>query len=108
MAQDQQVTRAGICQPKQGSESNFLPYFEWKRLGCLRTTAGASVDYEHVAREVVDIIADVQLQAIAFDRWRVELMRKEFDRLGVVLPLVDWGLGFEDMSPAIGARKPSC
>ncbi|WP_298575587.1 terminase TerL endonuclease subunit [uncultured Luteimonas sp.] len=81
------------------------PYLEWRKQGFLRTTPGASVDYAHVAAEIIDIIADVDLQAIAFDRWRIDVLRKEFDRLGVELPLVDWGQGFASMSPAVDSLE---
>ena len=38
---------------------------------------------------------------IAFDRWRIDLIRKEFVKLGAELPLIECGQGFKDMSPAI-------
>ncbi len=81
------------------------PYEVWHRQGYLRTTPGASVDYEHVAADIAEILADLDVQAIAFDRWRVDLLKKEFDRLGVDLPLVEHGQGFKDMSVALDALE---
>lgn len=77
------------------------PYDVWARQGLLRTTPGASVDYAHVAAEIVDLLADLDVEAIAFDRWRMDVMQGELDRLGVKLPLVPFGQGFKDMAPAL-------
>jgi phage terminase large subunit-like protein len=39
---------------------------------------------------------------IAYDRWRINILKQSFDRMGIMgLPLVQWGQGFKDMSPAI-------
>lgn len=95
--------------PSQGLEERArrdrAPYDVWHRQGFLRTTPGATVDYEHVAADMLEIFADLEVQAIAYDRWRIDLMRKELDRLGVDLPLVEWGQGFKDMAPALDALE---
>ena len=87
------------------SRRDRAPYSTWARQGLLRTTPGASVDYEHVAADIAEILSDLDVQAIAFDRWRVDLLKKEFDRLGVDLPLVEHGQGFKDMSVALDALE---
>ncbi len=81
------------------------PYDVWHRQGVLRTTPGASVDYEHVAREIAEIVEGLDLHAIAFDRWRMDIFARELDRLGVTLPLVPFGQGFKDMAPALDALE---
>lgn len=87
------------------SRRDLAPYDVWARQGLLRTTPGASVDYEHVAADIAEILSDLDVQAIAFDRWRIDLLKKEFDRLGVDLPLVEHGQGFRDMSVALDALE---
>jgi phage terminase large subunit-like protein len=95
--------------PSQGLEERArrdrAPYDVWHRQGVLRTTPGATVDYEHVAADMLEIFADLEVQAIAYDRWRIDLMRKELDRLGADLPLVEWGQGYKDMAPALDALE---
>ena len=95
--------------PSQGLEERArrdrAPYDVWHRQGFLRTTPGATVDYEHVAADMLEIFADLEVQAIAYDRWRIDLMRKELDRLGADLPLIEWGQGFKDMAPALDALE---
>lgn len=96
--------------PEQGlidrARRDRAPYDVWAREGLLRTTPGSAIDYEHVARDMADILADVEnLQAVGFDRWRIDVLRKELDRLGMDLPLVPFGQGFKDMSPALDALE---
>ena len=81
------------------------PYDVWVRQGFLRTTPGASVDYEHVARDIAELVADADLQAVAFDRWRMDVLSRELERLGLALPLVPFGQGFRDMTPALDALE---
>lgn len=77
------------------------PYDVWAREGFLRTTPGASVDYAHVAADIAELTAGFDLEAVAFDRWRMDVFQTALDRQGVALPLVPWGQGFKDMSPAL-------
>lgn len=95
--------------PEQGiadrAKTDRAPYDMWAQQGYLRTTPGASVDYEHVARDLADILADVDLHALAFDRWRIDIFKKELERLGIDLPLIPHGQGFKDMAPALDALE---
>lgn len=87
------------------SKRDRAPYDVWARQGFLRTTPGASVDYEHVAADMAEILAGLDVHAIAFDRWRIDVLKRELDRIGLVLPLVPWGQGFKDMAPALDALE---
>lgn len=91
---------------RERAKKDRAPYDTWNDQGFLYTTPGATVDYEFVAREIADITAPLdKLVAIAFDRWRMDVMKKELDRIGVDLPLVEWGQGFKDMAPALDALE---
>jgi phage terminase large subunit-like protein len=91
--------------PEQGlverSKRDRTPYDVWVRQGYLHTTPGATVDYEYVAQDIGAILSELDVRAIAYDRWRISLMQKEFDEMGISLPLVEFGQGFKDMSPAL-------
>ncbi len=84
-----------------------VPYDVWAEQGWLTLTPGATVEYEMVAERLLQLRDDTNLTAIAFDRWRMDVLEKEVQRLGVDLkrapdgPLVPHGQGFRDMSPAI-------
>jgi phage terminase large subunit-like protein len=81
------------------------PYDTWVRQGFLHTTPGATVDYEFVAQDIAVLLSGLNVQAIAYDRWRMDLMKKELERIGCDLPLLPWGQGFKDMAPALDALE---
>lgn len=88
------------------------PYQLWVDQGFLRTTPGKTVDYEYVAHDILDICSGLNLHSIAFDRWRIELLKKEFSDIGIDtelggggIPLVPHGQGYKDISPAMDALE---
>lgn len=87
------------------SKRDRAPYDVWAKQGYMHTTPGATVDYEYVAQDIAAILGGLNIQSVAYDRWRIDLMRKEFDKIGAALPLVECGQGFKDMSPAVEALE---
>jgi phage terminase large subunit-like protein len=47
------------------------------------------------------------IQAIAYDRWRIEDLLKLLSDEGINIDLLPWGQGFKDMSPAVDALETS-
>lgn len=82
-----------------------VPYDLWAKQGYLHTTEGATVDYAFVAQKIAELLSTVDVEFIAYDRWRIDLLKKEFADLGVDLPLEPFGQGFKDMSPALEALE---
>ena len=78
-----------------------VPYDVWAKQGFLTLTPGRTVDYSYVAQDLADYLSGADVTAIAYDRWRMDLMKREFDAIGLDLPLVPFGQGFKDMSPAL-------
>jgi phage terminase large subunit-like protein len=95
--------------PAQGlrdrARRDRAPYDLWHQQGYLRTTPGATVDYEHVAHDMAAILDGLNIQAVAYDRWRIDLLRKELDKIGAELPLLEWGQGYKDMAPSLDALE---
>lgn len=83
------------------SKEDRQPYDVWAKDGYIRTTPGKTVDYEFVVEEIADILQDRELSALGFDRWRIDVFKKELERIGLELPMVPVGQGFKDMSPAL-------
>jgi phage terminase large subunit-like protein len=81
------------------------PYDVWEKQGLIRAIAGASIDYEDVAKDIAEILVDCNVQAVAFDRWRFDLLKKEFDKLALTLPIAPFGQGFRDMAPAVDSLE---
>jgi phage terminase large subunit-like protein len=87
------------------SKRDRAPFSTWHRQGYLHSTPGASVDYEFVATDMAAILSGLNVQAVAFDRWRIDLLQKELDKIGCDLPLVPHGQGFKDMSVSLDALE---
>lgn len=77
------------------------PYDLWQSQGYLETTPGASVDYAFIAERLGEIAGDCDLRLVAYDRWRIDVMKNALDACGLDLPLHPFGQGFKDMSPAL-------
>ncbi len=86
---------------RERAKRDRAPYDVWHDHGHIRAIPGASIDYEAVAKDIADALEGCSVQAVAFDRWRFDLLKKEFDEIGVELPLLPFGQGFKDMAPAI-------
>lgn len=90
-----------------------VPYDLWVKQGFLRTTPGKTVDYDIVAEEMKEIIDDLDISAIAFDRWRIGFFRKACMKAGIELNeaeepehgsgllLIECGQGYKDMGVAV-------
>ena len=107
--------RVWFWTPEEGlrdrAKRDRSPYDVWAEQGFLRTTPGRTVDYEYVARDILEICEEYAVHSIAYDRWRIDLLKKEFKDLGIDadtsykdggrLPLVAHGQGYKDISPAL-------
>lgn len=78
-----------------------VPYDAWVRQGFLMTTPGKTVDYAYVARFIRDNLRGYAIRLIAFDRWRIDLFKKEMDAVASLILLEPFGQGYKDMSPAL-------
>jgi len=90
---------------RERAKRDRAPYDVWHTQGLIRAIPGASIDYETVAKDIADALDGCRVQAVAFDRWRFDLLKKEFDEIGVELPLLPFGQGFKDMAPAIDSLE---
>jgi phage terminase large subunit-like protein len=86
------------------SDRDRQPYELWARQGHLLTTQGGrAVNRNAVAQQLAAALSDYQIDlvAVAYDRWRIEDFRQVLADLDLSLPLVEFGQGYKDMSPAI-------
>ena len=81
------------------------PYDLWAQQGILETTPGASVDYGFIAERLGEIAGEYDLQAVAYDRWRIDVLKKELDARSIAVPLAEFGQGYKDMSPALDSLE---
>jgi phage terminase large subunit-like protein len=84
-----------------------VPYDLWAQQGWLTLTPGPTVDYDFVAADVLEMSAEWNLSALAFDRWRIDVFKAALARqeasAAFIEKLVPFGQGFQSMSPAVDA-----
>ena len=83
------------------------PYSVWEQQDYLTVVEGATIDYDFVVQDIAEWLDDlgVMPDAIAFDRWRIEIFNKAMDNIGLELPMLEFGQGFKDMAPALDALE---
>lgn len=105
----EQHVRAEFFAPGQGlldrAARDRVPYDLWEKDGFITATPGASVDYEYVALRLIELCDECDVEAIFFDRWRIDVLQKELLRVNAELPLVPFGQGYKDMAPAMDALE---
>lgn len=83
--------------------SDKVPYVVWNREGLIEAPEGRAIDKLAIVRRLAEIAAVYDLQGLAYDRWRIEDLKKMLSDEGIELPMIDWGQGFRDMGPAVDA-----
>lgn len=86
---------------KERSNEDRVPYDLWAQQGHITLIPGATIDPSYVANVIGNAAMTYDLKALAYDRWRIEDLKRELGLLGTHLPLVPHGQGFKDMSPAV-------
>jgi phage terminase large subunit-like protein len=92
---------------REKSRSDRVPYDMWHLDGQLQTTPGKAVEYEWVARWLYEHCAKIKFRIrIAFDRWGMKhlkpwLLKAGFTEEQFEAIFVDFGQGFQSMSPAL-------
>lgn len=81
-------------------DQDGAPYSAWIKTGDLYA-AGDSTDPRVVANKIAQLNGINRFTALAFDRWRINEIKRELDAIGCSVPLVEHGQGYKDMSPAI-------
>lgn len=95
--------------------AGVLRYAEWAKAVHLLTSPGRSIDPAVIALHIAGLVERYNVLGLAYDRWRIADLRREFDRIGLAtyvegekgsgLRLIPWGQGFKDMAPAVDALE---
>ncbi|MBN7777766.1 terminase large subunit [Nitratireductor aquimarinus] len=73
----------------------------WISKGHITSVPGPVIKYRYMAAQLGDLVQAFDIQAIGFDRWRIDDFKVDMADEGVDLPLEPYGQGFKDISPAI-------
>lgn len=80
---------------RERAKVDKVPYDVWERENLLCATPGNTVDYSFVSEKIIELSKDFNIQAIAFDPWRIDYLQKELDdRSPEAVRLVSHGQGF--------------
>ncbi|HEY2245259.1 MAG TPA: terminase TerL endonuclease subunit [Xanthobacteraceae bacterium] len=97
--------------------SGTFRYREWAEAGHLLLSPGKTIDPEAVALFIAELTQRYKVRGLAYDRWGMPALLKEFDRVGLQvfedkgdgkgdgLRLIPWGQGYRDMGPAVSALE---
>jgi phage terminase large subunit-like protein len=84
------------------SETDRVPYVQWKAEGLLDTTPGKAISKRIILQKLSAMCDFFEIVAVAYDRWRIEDLLAMASDDGISLPEVKpFGQGYQSMSPAI-------
>lgn len=96
---------------REHGDRDRFNYESFFNQGLMEPCPGKAIDPEYVAQKIVDIHQRYEVVGLAYDRYRMETIKRELVKLDVdaseddksALWLVPWGQGFVGMAPAIEA-----
>jgi phage terminase large subunit-like protein len=91
------------------SRADRVPYDLWAEQGHLQTTPGRAIEYEFIAEHLRGVFDRCNVRAVAFDRWGMRHLKPWLIKAGFTEEelerFIDFGQGFQSMSPAIRALE---
>jgi phage terminase large subunit-like protein len=88
---------------EEAERRDHTPYQLWARQGLIETTPGRAIDKSFVVHRMGQIVSDFDVEACAFDRWRMDEVKRLLVEEGIRLNLIEHGQGWRDMGPAVDA-----
>jgi phage terminase large subunit-like protein len=85
----------------EAQDRDRMPYLLWAQQGHLLTFPGRTTDPKALALKIAELHGVFNIQALAYDRWRIEDLKRKLDAIGCSVSLVPFGQGFKDLSPAV-------
>jgi len=91
---------------REKARADRVPYDVWAEQGLLETAPGRAIEYEYVAHRLYDFVMENNVAKIAFDRWNMKHLKPWLIKAGFTEEMieglfVDFGQGFQSMSPAM-------
>jgi phage terminase large subunit-like protein len=93
---------------REKAEQDRVPYDLWERQGFIQTFDGRATNLKAVAIKLIELCVRFDVRAVAYDRWRIEILKGLLSELGGEVPLQPWGQGYRDMSEAIDGLERLC
>lgn len=71
------------------AKKDRAPYDVWVEQGYMTATPGKVVRFDQVAYDIVELGADYEIAAVAYDRWLIRQFELTFDEIGAIIPLLE-------------------
>jgi phage terminase large subunit-like protein len=90
---------------REKAKTDHVPYDVWVAQGYLIAVPGNSIHYDHVAPDIAEIVAEYDVLEVNFDRWRIDQLQHELDKIGASVNLVPMGQGYRDFDGAVNETE---
>lgn len=87
------------------AKNDRVPYDQWVRDGHLHKTPGRAVDYAFAAKRINELRAQLDLECVAFDPYRIKYFEKDLEETKTDVKLVPHGQGFFKASDKEGKEE---
>jgi phage terminase large subunit-like protein len=85
---------------KAREDEDRVPYSAWAKAGHI-FPMGVATDPKVIALKIAELNGINHIEALAFDRWRINDLKRELDAIGCAVMLEPHGQGYKDMSAAV-------
>jgi len=92
-------TPQGQLASRKQSEANR--FREWIAAGHMRAVPGPTIRSGYVADELGRLATEFEIEAIAYDRWRIDDLKQDLSDIGAKVDLQPRGQGFKDQGPDV-------
>lgn len=84
-------------------EIDKVPYWTWSNAKppLIEAAPGAAMDHSWIVHRLGELATMFQIEAVGFDRWRIEDFKRQLADEGIDVKLVEFGQGYKDMAPAV-------
>ncbi|MEN3791837.1 terminase TerL endonuclease subunit [Fulvimarina sp. MAC3] len=86
---------------EERAHEDRAPYDVRAKQGFITTMPGVTTDPANIAEAIAAAAERYDLKAVAYDRWRIEDLKRELAEQGLELPLQPFAQSFKDMGPAV-------
>lgn len=86
---------------QEREHTDKVPYPLWAKEGLLEAPAGRAINRLAIIHRLAELASMFDIKGIAYDRWRLEDLKKLLSDEGISIPLTAWGQGYQDMGPAV-------
>ncbi|MEX2612494.1 MAG: terminase TerL endonuclease subunit, partial [Gaiellaceae bacterium] len=90
---------------EEREHTDRVPYPLWHRQGLIEAPEGRAINKQAIVHRLAEIASMFDVRGLAYDRWRLEDLKKLLSDEGIEIPVVAFGQGFQSMGPAVDSLE---